>query len=386
MLRRFNRNCNRASCTIIRQCSTTASAADKSTTTKTPNFQSYKAFENMDELRNKLTDKMSTIQKEEHMERENLGLNSGQSMADPIWYETHFGDSYKKKNGKFGEMEGYMNKDTAAQYMRVQDAARMLGINKDKIPGLTQKVIEEKFTLAYQRCQTPSEKDFVVSAAEYLLEYIKSPFAADVTRAKKYHLLQQMREDLDKENKSWHNQIFETLVYGASGYVTAVMTITGIAIIGFYFYNKAGSTFSGDANNITAESFGRFVRKSMNYDPNMEGSPDYTNRYRDTPTSYDMMKKEGHVEIGDPNVRKAFMDQDALQNKELSMIAMLMRDKDQIETKAVEVQKNETKRHEEPAGPRLLKDMMEKRIDAEWWENAKKLQALYQDSNFVSKW
>ena len=132
----------------------------------------------------------------------------------------------------------------------------MLGINKDKIPGLTQKVIEEKFTLAYQRCQTPSEKDFVVSAAEYLLEYIKSPFAADVTRAKKYHLLQQMREDLDKENKSWHNQIFETLVYGASGYVTAVMTITGIAIIGFYFYNKAGSTFSGDANNITAESFG----------------------------------------------------------------------------------------------------------------------------------
>ena len=102
MLRRFNRNCNLASCScIIRQCSTTASAADKSTTTtKTPNFQSYKAFENMDELRNKLTDKMSTIQKEEHMERENLGLNSGQSMADPIWYETHFGDSYKKKNGK----------------------------------------------------------------------------------------------------------------------------------------------------------------------------------------------------------------------------------------------------------------------------------------------
>merc|ERR1712100_468931 len=131
-------------------------------------------------------------------------------------------------------------------------------------------------------------------------------------------------------------------------------------------------------NNITVESMGRFVRNSMSYDPNNEATPDYTNRYRDTPTNLDLMQRDGHVEIGDPGTRKALMDKDQMDNKEKSMMAMLMRDSTQIEEKAKIVEKNEIRRNEEPVGPKLLKDMMENRIDAEWWEKAKKLQAIYQ--------
>jgi hypothetical protein len=346
-------------------------------------FHSYTAVENWDVLRNKLVDKMSDIQREEHIRRESLKLNPGQSMADPIWTKENFGESYKKTKG---EMDQYMNADTAEKWMRVVDAAKILGIAKEQVAGITQKTVEEKFTVAYQKAQHQTEKDYVILAAEVLLEYIKTPFAADITRARKLQALNQMREELERENREWHNKLFERLIYGMSGYVTSAITMIGIAVLGFYFYNSAGHLFAQE-NNLTVENIGRFMRKSMSYDPNMEATPDYTNRYRDTPTSYDMMQREGHVEIGDPNVRRAMIDRDKENTKELTMLAMMLRDKDDIEKKAKDVaERNEARRSEEPVGPKLLKEMMESRIDAEWWSKAKQLQAIYQSGNFVSKW
>ena len=385
-----SRHCATATATAAATPSDPSAPAASATSTVPPSpdhrpgkLHVYRTFATKDGFRKGLSEHMSDIQREEFQQREAVELNMGQTVADPIWQYQHLGQIVGKTKGS---VDHFIAKDTQRHWMRVVDAARILGIPKDKIAGLTAASIEEKFATAYGGSSSNGEKDAYVSAAEVLLEYAKSPFAADVSRARKIQALHKMKSELDDESRAWHNKIFEALIYGASGWITGAITLTAVAIIGFAFYSRSDHLWSSE-NNLTAENMQKFVRMTVNWDPNLEGTPDYANRYVNTPTSLDLMHAAGHAAIADPNIRGALQQQDAIDRKELALMAVMLRDADAIGKQAqAVVEREDARRTEDPVGPRLLKEMMESRVDAEWWKKAQQLQAIYREGSFVTKW
>ncbi|RNF27586.1 uncharacterized protein Tco025E_00147 [Trypanosoma conorhini] len=224
-------------------------------------------------------------------------LPKGPGASNQPWDPVYANYAFRKATGPLERKQNttpddHLTVEEVEKWMDATAAAKVLGIKESELPTLTSTQLEERWAKVYGERANALQQETVI-AAEVLLEYIDSSLHRKKSRQYYRQYVDNARHAIDHEidlRRQGHRQKFT--------YVFGVAMLTGCSVVMCIAFFRDIIT-RRDVENIGANAVA-YLSMAFTQATNPEPAPDYSTRYRNTPTAMEIDQREGNFGHADP--------------------------------------------------------------------------------------
>ncbi|PWV16889.1 hypothetical protein C3747_21g177 [Trypanosoma cruzi] len=226
--------------------------------------------------------------------------------------------------------DDHLTVDELEKWMDATAAAKVLGIKESDLPTLTSSQLEERWAKVYNERTNAMQQETVI-AAEVLLEYIDSSVHRKKSRQYYRNYVDNARHALDHE-ADLRRRGYQQKFYYLFG---AVMVIGCSAVMFVAFFRNVITR--RDVENIGASAVA-YLNMAFLQPSNPEPAPDYSTRYRDTPTAMEIDQREGRYGNTDPTQAQLVLEVEEFRRHEEAEMLRLLNDENERAQKEAKMQ------------------------------------------------
>nr|CCC92120.1 conserved hypothetical protein [Trypanosoma congolense IL3000] len=224
-------------------------------------------------------------------------LPKGPSASNQPWDPVYAQHAFRLITGplkrkQYTTPDDHLTVDEVEKWMDAMGAAKVLGIKEQDLQTLTPAVLEQHWVKAYGERNNASQQETVI-AAEVLLEYIDSTLYRKKSRQYYRNYMDNARQAIDNETETRRSEHRQKFIY-----ILAVFMFVGSLIVMIIAVCRDVIT-KDDLKTIGANA-ATYLNMVLSQPPNPEPAPDYSTRYRDTPTFMDLDKQKGVYGVPNP--------------------------------------------------------------------------------------
>ncbi|KAH9593538.1 hypothetical protein LSM04_009357 [Trypanosoma melophagium] len=217
--------------------------------------------------------------------------------------------------------DDHLTVDELDKWMDAKAAAKVLGIKESELSMLTAPQVEERWTKMYSE-RTNAMQQEVVIAAEVLLEYIDSSLHRKKSRQYYRQYIDNARQAIDHETELRRRDHRQKFIY-----LFGIAITTGCAAVLCIAFFRNIITRK-DVENIGANAVS-YLYMAFTQPTNPEPAPDYTVRYRDTPTAMTRDQQSGLYGVTDTTQVRIASEVDAYRRQEEAELLRLLNDENE---------------------------------------------------------
>lgn len=181
--------------------------------------------------------------------------------------------------------DDHLTVDELEKWMDATAAAKVLGIKEKDLPTLTAPQVEERWAKVYSERRNAHQQETAI-AMEVLLEYIDSSVHRKKNRQYYRQYVDNARHALDHETEMRQRDHRQKFIY-----LFGVAMLVGCCVV------MCIALFRNVITHKDVEDIGKsavsYLNMTFAQPTNLEPAPDYTVRYRDTPTAMDIDQQKG---------------------------------------------------------------------------------------------
>ncbi|ORC89137.1 uncharacterized protein TM35_000131410 [Trypanosoma theileri] len=248
-------------------------------------------------------------------------LPKGPTASNQPWDPVFAHYAFNKATGPLQRKQNttpddHLTVDELDKWMDAKAAAKVLGIKESELSTLTAPQVEERWIKMYGE-RTNAMQQEVVIAAEVLLEYIDSSLHKKKSRQYYRQYIDNARQAIDHETDLRRRDHRQKFIY-----LSAIAITVGCTIVLFVAFFRNIITRK-DVENIGANAVS-YLYMAFTQPTNPEPAPDYTLRYRETPTAMTRDQQSGLYGVTDTTqVRIATEVEEYRRQEEVELLRML---------------------------------------------------------------